>query len=119
MFSYFVYSLIALFSVVCFGGLMVVRMSSGKKVNRLMKRLHGASGALGVILLLMGLVVDSWESFEIIAAVLFMGLLVGAFFVFEVWFKDRKTPMLLVFGHGTFAVICIGVLAYSLFVTGY
>lgn len=105
------------FLIVAFCGVYIVkRRKSNKKANRFLVRAHGLTGVVGLILLIIGQFRGwYWSSnWGWISVLLFTTLLVFGFMVFGKWFKDRKTPFILIMLHGCFASICIGVLTYSL-----
>jgi len=109
-------ALIVFLGVAFFGLYLVKRRKSNKKINRWMINAHGIVGVVGLILLLIGQF-RGWywsSSWGWISIVLFTTLLVLGFMLFGKWFKERKTPYILVMIHGCFACICIGVLTYSL-----
>lgn len=96
------------------GGYLFKRHFKGIKTHRWMIKLHGLAGGFGFIILLMGLIRGYWSDWGWISLGMFTLLLVGAFFMFEKWFKKRKTPLILIATHATFALACISVLMYSL-----
>ncbi len=107
-------ALIVFIMVAFFGVYLVKRRKSNKKVNRLMIGAHGMAGGVGLLLLFMGQLRGYWSDWGWISVGLFTTLLIFGFMVFGKWFKERKTPFLLVIFHGGFACMCIGVLTYSL-----
>ena len=107
-------ALIVFLLVALFGFYMVKRRKSDKKVNRLMIGAHGIAGSIGLLLLIMGQLRGYWSDWGWIAVGLFSTLIIFGFLLFGKWFKEKKTPFSLVFLHGTFASVCIGVLLYSL-----
>jgi len=107
-------ALIVFIVVAFFGVYLVKRRKKGKDVRRWMIVTHGVAGCLGFIILLSGLVRGYWSDWGWISLGMFGALLLGAFLMFGKLFKERKTPFMLIVVHGTFALACIGVLAYSL-----
>ncbi len=107
-------ALLVFVMVAFFGLYLVKRRKNNKKVNRFMIGSHGVAGCIGLLLLFMGQLRGYWSDWGWISVGLFSLLLIFGFLVFGKWFKQRKTPSLIIAIHGVFATTCIGVLTYSL-----
>jgi len=109
-------ALLVFLGVAFFGFYLLKRRKSNKIISRWMINTHGIVGVVGLVLLIIGQF-ESWSwasNWGWISALLFAALLVFGFLLFGKWFKEKKTPYILIMVHGCFACMCIGVLTYSL-----
>ena len=112
-------ALIMFVLVASFGSYLFNRRRGKKPVGAWMAPLHGIAGVTGFLILLAGIIIETWNDWSLIALTMFAGLLSGAFIIFRKLMKGRSKPLLLIAGHGAFAIACIGVLMYSLILPHY
>lgn len=111
-------ALIIFIVVAMVGAAMLMRKRNGLRVPPFIVRSHGIFASLAVLLLLAG-VFESWvdgndHSWTWISAALLSGVVVGAYLLFRKLLKGRRKPMLILYLHGIFASISIGVLVYAM-----
>lgn len=111
-------ALIVFLSVAFVGATMLVGRRKGIRIPPLLIRSHGIFAVLGLLILLVG-AVGSWvngddNTWTWVSLALLSSVVSGAYLLFKKLLKGRRKPIFVLYAHGLFACISIGVLMYAL-----
>jgi len=100
-----------------FGAYLFKTNRSENNVSPWLFRMHGAAGSFGLAILFYWLIGGSGNGWIWVSLLVLTVFVLIAFFVFEKFFKYKKTPVFVIVTHGLVAIFLTGALTYSLFLT--
>lgn len=102
--------------VAVFGALMVAGIARHKTYPGHWPMAHAAAGAVGLVLLYLGLLDADYGTMGWVALAILAAALAGGGFLFGIVYRGRQRPLVIALMHGSLGLTGVAVLAYVLLV---
>jgi hypothetical protein len=106
-----------IFAAAALGGVGMAFFRLTKNINppTWLALVHGAAGALGLVLLIMAILNAETPGYEAMALALFLAAALGGFYLFSHHMRGQLLPENIIFIHGGVAVVAFVTLLASMF----